>query len=466
MPRVVTLSHPSESELLSLATGKADVASAVEMRRHIGDGCTLCARRLDDLKALVGAIREDDAFEDLLDMVPEPSAPIPFVKARQPLEQIYRTSQRAEEPAEAILAAVRVSMDEAEKAVRDLDGKACRGFALLYACQKASPLVASDPQRALDLAKKIFEEAETLMDANLESRTATPAPRQNVQAEALLLESQARLQLGFAKESRDAVNRARSLFKESGDIGFGKALCDYYEGSAAGFAKDYAAGEKLLKRALRSFAEFGQDHLVGRAEAALGTLLLHRGDNLRALHYFDHAIQLISASDDVMRTAKILNNRAGVLAQLGRFDEARASYARSLNLARKHGFKAHLHIVRTGLAELDFLRGQFGRALKSFGELAREAAASGYDVERLFARLYVAESLGRLGRDEEMAAEIRSLREEQKTSRFSPSPAMDELFACLDQGILDAELVSHVRRHLEDSENGIDRPYRALRLVG
>ena len=392
--------------------------------------------------------------------------PIPFVRARQPLEAIYRLSLRADRPAQDILAAARVSMDELEKVIRKLDGKPCRGFALLYACQKASPLVASDPKRALELAGKIFEEAESLMDANLESRTTTPAPRQNIQAEAKLLESQAQLQLGFAKQSRDAVNRARTLYRECGDIGFGRALCDYYEGSAASFAKDYAAGEKLLNRALRSFAEFGQDHLVARAEAALGTLYLHCGDNERALRYLDHALQYLDPRNDVVRVAKVLNNRAGVLAQLGRFDEARASYARSLNLARRHGYRAHLHIVRTGLAELDFLRGQFGRALRAFSALAREASTAGYEIERLFARLYVAECLGRLGRDGEMAAEIASLREERRATRFSPSPATEELFACLDQGILDADLVGHVRRHLEEQENGIQRPYRRLRLVG
>src|SRR5262249_35432878 len=205
----------------------------------------------------------------------------------------------------------------------------------------------------------LSEEAESLVDANTERRTSTPAPRQNVQAEAALLESQAQLQLGFAADSRAAVLRARTLFRESGDIGFGKALCDYYEGSAAGFAKDYEAGEKLLKRALRTFAEFGQDHLVGRTEAALGTLFLHRGDSSRALRCLDRALQLVDPKSDTLRFSRILNNRAGVLARLGRFDESRASYARALNLARRCGYKSHLHIVRNGLAELDFFRGRY-----------------------------------------------------------------------------------------------------------
>ena len=69
-------------------------------------------------------------------------------------------------------------------------------------------------------------------------------------------------------------------------------------------------------------------------------------------------------------------------------------------------------------------------------------------MEQLFAELYVAECLGRLGRDEKMADTIIALRVERKANPFAPSPAMEELFACLDRGILDVDLVAHVRSYL------------------
>jgi hypothetical protein len=43
---------------------------------------------------------------------------------------------------------------------------------------------------------------------------------------------------------------------------------------------------------------------------------------------------------------------------------------------------------------------------------------------------------------------------------------MEELFAGLDKGMLDADLVAHVRTLLEDEEKGIHRPYRRLKIVG
>ena len=161
-----------------------------------------------------------------------------------------------------------------------------------------------------------------------------------------------------------------------------------------------------------------------------------------------------------------LNNRANSLARLSRFDEARASYAKALTLALRNNFATHLRYIRSGLAELDFLRGQYARALRAFREIAAESAANGSPTDVLFARLYVAECLGRTGQFDAMAAEIDALRRDRKQTVFSPSPALGELFVCLDQGTLDADLVAHVREYMQDEESGIERTYQPLRLVG
>ena len=58
-----------------------------------------------------------------------------------------------------------------------------------------------------------------------------------------------------------------------------------------------------------------------------------------------------------------------LLAQLSRFDEARATYAKALNIALRNEFSSPLRFIRTGLAELDFLRGQYARALRAFREI-------------------------------------------------------------------------------------------------
>lgn len=470
MPRLVTASHPSEADLLNLAAGR-EAEGFEACRKHLAEGCRLCDVRLKELADLVEAVREEEAFDQILGGDDLPAVPefggktVAFHKPAPRLDEIYRQATAAEALADGILAAARESDASLDETLRSLYGNPSRGFALLYACQKGNVLVVQDPLRALELARSIFEEAKSLMDANLDVRLSTPAPREVVQAEAKLLESQAQNQLGYPMEARVAASEARELFKAGGDIGFGVALADYYEGSAAGFAKDYLAGERLLKKALKVFAEFGQENLMARAEASLGTLYYMRGDEARALPYFDHAIEAFDPVEDARFLTATLNGRGQALARLSRFDEARASFARALGLARRLNSKAHMLTIRSGLAQVEILRGRHERALRAFREIVAEELEAGWTVQAFFSELYIAECLGRLEREEEMAEAVLSLRIRRATHPFSSSPALDELFACLDQGAIDADLVAHVRSYLEDEANGTPREYRPLRLA-
>ncbi|HEX7404238.1 MAG TPA: hypothetical protein VF287_09490, partial [Usitatibacter sp.] len=169
----------------------------------------------------------EDAFDALLesDLLPELRRPamgrtLPFVKTRISVDDVYRLAQAAEGPSELILQAARAGPDELAAALRSLDGQGYRGFALLYAAQKADKLVAEDPNKALAVARLIFEEAATLPLSNPKERIATPAPRQAVQAEAALLESHALLQIGEADSALAAIGPAREFFRQSGDLGF------------------------------------------------------------------------------------------------------------------------------------------------------------------------------------------------------------------------------------------------------
>ncbi|HQQ76911.1 MAG TPA: tetratricopeptide repeat protein [Thermoanaerobaculia bacterium] len=418
-------------------------------------------------------MKRDEIFEALVDSDIAPAVPreefgrtLPFVRTRVPLEDIYRLSVEAEKPAELVLKAARSGPDELAAAMRALDGKPYRGFALLYAAQKGTALLGIDAKRALALAKAVEEEASSLVAANREARATTPSPRQAVQAEAHLLESQALLIMGDPTAARTAVDSARPLFVEAGDLGFGAALCDYFEGEAATFGRDYAAAEELIRSALKTFEEFGQDHFLARSEAAIGNILATQGSQVEALEYFERAVMHFDPDKDARALTMTLNNRATSLAQIGRFDDARATYAKALTLALRNDFVTHLRYIRTGLAELDFLRGQYARALRAFREIAAESATNGSATDVLFSRLYVAECLGRTGQFDAMAAEIEALRHDRRQTVFSPSPALGELFVCLDQGTIDADLVAHVREYMQDEENGVERAYQPLRLVG
>jgi tetratricopeptide (TPR) repeat protein len=453
-------SHPDEAALLRHAAADGRRGEAAATRKHL-DSCAACRGRFATTRRMHAGLVAVGAAEKRRARKPAPDGRV--AGFRQAVGQLFVLSREAAQAGEKILTSARSGPDELAAALRALDGKPYRGFALLYAAQKAGPLVAVDPRKALALAKAIQAEAASLAEASRDARATTPAPRQAVQAEAHLLESQALVMMGEAVAAREAVAASRPLFAEAGDLGFGAALCDYFEGEAATFGRDYAAAEELIRNALKTFEEFGQDHFLARSEAAIGTILENRGDHSAAIPYFDRAIALFDSEKDARALTMTLNNRASSLARLGRFDDARSSYAKALNLALRNEFMSPLRYVRTGLAELDFLRGQYARALRAFREIAAESAANGSPTDVLFARLYVAECLGRTGEISAMEAEVDALRRDRKQTVFSPSPALGELFVCLDQGTIDADLVAHVREYLQGQQRGMKLAYRTLR---
>jgi hypothetical protein len=117
-------------------------------------------------------------------------------------------------------------------------------------------------------------------------------------------------------------------------------------------------------------------------------------------------------------------------------------------------------MIRLGLADIEFRRGDYPRALSSWRKLALVAERSGWEDDAVFARLYEAEILGRLGRDEEMRAVVEGLR---AARRGGDEPAIGDLFSCLDAGELATGVVAHVREQLERPANVVYVPFRRAR---
>ena len=111
--------------------------------------------------------------------------------------------------------------------------------------------------------------------------------RDVLKAEAKLLESHAQNMLGYPSRPTSPRRMRASSSGPPATVASAFALADYYDGSAASFAKDYIAGERLLRRALRVFAEFGPDDLMARADALLGILYYMRGEARGTLSFLD-----------------------------------------------------------------------------------------------------------------------------------------------------------------------------------
>ena len=143
---------------------------------------------------------------------------------------------------------------------------------------------------------------------------------------------------------------------------------------------------------------------------------------------------------------------------------ARAIYAQALGMALEHRLTSFLQVIRNGLAEIDFRRGDLSRALASFTRLALGAQAAEFPEHYLFAMLYIAEIHARRGALVEMAAALDAVR--GPSTPFRSSPAFEELFTCLDQGDLESGLIAHVRDYLDGLSSGSSLAYESFRKTG
>lgn len=457
MPRRLN-AHPAEVELLALAIGR-DADAPEETRGHVAL-CPTCARREAALKDLAGAVELENTLEEEIEAA-SPHAASPRAAARS--ERIARLAEgadAAQREAETLLELARDAQADLVGRVRHLAASSGGRLALLYAAQRGA-FAAAVPTRALVFADAI-EAAANRPEPPAENGART-VPSALLRAEARLLASQALLNIGRLRDAREAAAVARREFALLGRDPFSLALCDYFEASVLCFQGEFAPAERLFKAAACVFADFAQDHWVGRAEAMLAQMLVQRGNPTRALANFDAAVERLDPERDASSFTAGLLNRSRCLALLGRFAAAQQGYAEALQVARRHRLDALVFRVRQNLAELELLRGDFEKAHASYRAVAAEADRLGLEEDTVVSRLAAAECLGRLGRTDEMMNSLREIGRLVAVTDLAGNPAWTELAARLDPGDVDLGLVSEVREHLAAARDGFVLPFRAAR---
>lgn len=449
--------HPTEIEILALTLGR-DSDAPEGTRMHVAD-CATCQRRATQMKNLADAVRLDDDLTAELHAVEPPSAPEASVSGRARFARLADAADAAAVEADALIEFARDEKSDLEEQTRVLASTRPGRLALLYAAQRGD-FAAALPQRALALATAI----EAAADAPEEPAENVPFVSGTLlRAEARLLASQALLNIGRLEQARDAAVSARDLFASSGSDPFNRALCDYFEGSVLCFQAEFAAAERLLEAAAGVFAEFAQDHWLGRAEGQLASSYAQRGDKKRALAAHDAAIERFDPERDANTFVVSLLNRGRCHAALGNFGPAQRDYAQALQIARRRRLDGLVFGVRQNLAELDLLRGDFEKALGSWRAVAEEADRLGLEEDKVVTRIATAECLGRLGRTGEMLDALREIGRLVAVTDLSGNPAWSELAARLDPGDVDVGFVSEVRAHLDAARDGFALPFRAAR---
>lgn len=447
--------HPAEVELLALAIGR-DADAPEEAHVHVA-GCPTCTHRTAELRTLTDAVELERILHDELEAAVPHAETQRAAAGRERFARLATDADAALREAETLLDVARDGKADLAESVRVLGGQRGGRLALLYACQKGS-FAAALPQRAFALAEAIEAAADAPGVPAQPGARAVPSPL--LRAEARLLASQALLNIGRLREALEAAVAARGHFAGLGRDPFNLALCDYFEASVRCFQGEFAPAERLFKAAARVFADFAQDHWVGRAEGMLGVILVQRGNHARALAAFDTATERLDPERDANAFAVALLSRARCLAMLSRFEAAQQGFAQALHVARRHRLDGLVFAVRLNLAELELLRGDLERALASYRAVSREADRLGLEENQVVARLAAAECLGRLGRTGEMMDRLREIGRLVAVTDLAGNPAWAALAACLDPGDVDVGLVSEVRGHLEAARDGFVLPFR------
>ena len=465
-------SCPEHWQLFEMVTeGTTELTAHV--KAHVESGCTSCNGKLSDIQTVERARVMKDEFDAFFEELPSDDAPADerekflsqFKRKSRPADRLGRLSFDGRQiAAEIVKLAGEQGIDAAKARIQAAESDPARGYAFLYAAQVAMPKVSSDPALYVELAKALAAASRSL--PFLKDRgPAQPVCREQAMGEAQLLESNALNFQGLSADARAAARAARISFIEAGEDSFALALADYYEGSAANFEGDYRSAWRLLRSSLEEFRLYGQENWSGKAEAALGTLLLTRNRNASALHFLDGALKTLHPELDQVAYGITLANRGYSLLQLNRLDSAKATYAKALGFARRLGLTTLVLGIRYGLASIEIKKGQFLKALNSFSKIAEHAAADGLDAHVLSARLRAAECLGRLGKREEMLTRVRALRREIPEYSVEFDAALRELFAQADEADVTSELVAHVVEYLEARDRGVQKGYKPFRLV-
>jgi tetratricopeptide (TPR) repeat protein len=371
---------------------------------------------------------------------------------------------RAREAAAKIVKAVsEEGLEEAKELLGKIEAHPNRGYAYLYACQLAYPKLPSDPPMYIEFARAISESTHNLQYLKSQS-PIPPILCEQISGETSLLESSALTFAGSVPEALEAARKARLSFGSAiGEDTFGLTLVDFFDGSASTFAGKFTLAWRLLCRARSGFQIFDQENWQGRVHATLGLLAIYRGKYSSGLHSYEEALRVLHPDRDGSAYGGTLVNRAYALVKLGRLDEAKAAYARTLKQLRRFNMNLTLLTVRFGLAWIDLLRGKLVRALGAFERIAHDAKGMGFDEQVLAAQLRTAECLSRLGRSDDVPMRI----EEIKRSPYAVSLLNEEFFRELLESVEvpSAAQIAHIADYLDSRGQGVRTPYKPFRLA-
>jgi len=144
------------------------------------------------------------------------------------------------------------------------------------------------------------------------------------------------------------------------------------QGVAAGDARDFESGRRLLEQALAiKEAELGKNHPdVARTANALSWMMTEMGNSDLAFPLADRAVATLALDPDSLQLAFARNNRGDALNALGRYAEAEVDYSDAVRIIRAQLGATHYKVAYPlhGLGEARLGRGDPAGAARDFND--------------------------------------------------------------------------------------------------
>lgn len=138
------------------------------------------------------------------------------------------------------------------------------------------------------------------------------------------------------------------------------------EEAAAVFEREYAVAKAI-----------GDEERRAEALDNKAIVALYGGDLESARSMIDEAAEAADAVGDLGVRGKVSNDKGIVLARTGEYDAAHEAFERAVDYAEESGNQVIEHLFRTNLAEMEWNRGNWDRALDAYETVSQQTSTLG-----------------------------------------------------------------------------------------
>jgi tetratricopeptide (TPR) repeat protein len=229
-------------------------------------------------------------------------------------------------------------------------------------------LIESISTRIRELLPRDPDLAQILSETNLHIASVVDTPL------AWAYANRSRAQVLYTmRKSQDAepfFDKAIQLFEDAGMAAeVGRTLVGQIDNLM--YLSRYSEALHVADRA-RAALERSGDSYLSRLEIALGNVYYRLNRYNESLYHYDVAWKALENTDDVLGVASIGLNRAYVLTEMNRFDEAVESFELTKEHCERHGMTLWAAMADRGISQMHFRRGNYSTALRILEQVRRK----------------------------------------------------------------------------------------------